>query len=139
MTGSRPSPTHPGGLADVLTRTDFDKDVATRIEINTDEPDYSGWWCIATDPYPCPVIGCTFVAEHLTVAHLIVVWPEQDDPDLLHFAVDARELGRNPRVEEWEPDLGPCISYFQWTRIGRPVHGVAVRPTGWPPRERRAD
>jgi hypothetical protein len=116
-----------------ITRIDFDRSVRVQIREDTgaDDQDYSGWWCVATAPYPCPAEGCDFVAGHLTVAHLIVVWPERDDPDLLRFAVDARELGRDPKVVEWNPDLGPCISYFRWVRIGRPVHGKAVRPDGW--------
>lgn len=127
-------------MPEILTRTKFDAGVRVQIREDTgedDEQDYAGWWCVATKPFPCPGDGCDFVARHLTAAHLIVVWPEKDDPDLLRFAGDAHRLGRNPRVAEWEPELGPCISYFRWVRIGRPVHGVYARPGGW--RDARPD
>lgn len=110
-------------------QVDFDEDVATRREDADD--DYSGWFCIETAPWPCPAEGCKFVAHHLTAAHLIVVWPANADPTLLANAANARELGRNPHVVEYEPDFGPCISWDEWTRLGRPVHGLAKKPDGW--------
>ena len=60
--------------------------------------DYLGWYCIRTDPFPCPAAGCTFVAGHMTAAHLVLVWEERDDPNLLWHAQRAMEVGRNPRV-----------------------------------------
>lgn len=113
-----------------VTREDFDTDV--REKIGDDEPDYSGWYCIATSPFPCPAAGCDFVAHYMTAAHLIVVWPRIDDRKLLSYARDARNLGRNPRVLEWQPSFGPCIAYDVWARIGRPVHGKMTRPEGVP-------
>ena len=34
-------------------------------ELWTDDPgaDHAGWFCVATDPFPCPADGCTFVAH----------------------------------------------------------------------------
>ena len=49
-------------------------------------------------PFPCPAAGCTFVAEFMTAAHLILVWEERDDPNLLRHAERAMQVGRNPRV-----------------------------------------
>ena len=43
--------------------------------------DYLGWYCVRTDPFPCPAPGCTFVAGHMTAAHLVLVWEERDDPE----------------------------------------------------------
>ncbi len=59
--------------------------------------DYSGWFCVRTDPFPCPAEGCTFVAVFMTAAHLILVWEQRDDPNLLHHAQRAKEVGRNPQ------------------------------------------
>ena len=25
--------------------------------------DHAGWFCVQTNPFPCPAAGCTFVAE----------------------------------------------------------------------------
>ena|SRR5947208_2456164 len=86
--------------------------------------DYSGWYCVRTDPWPCPADGCSFVAMHLTAAHLIIVWPERDDPSLLRHSATARDIGRNPKVDVYEPSMGPACSYYQWEAAGNPVHGV---------------
>ena len=64
-----------------------------------DGGDYDGWFCVRTDPFPCPASGCTFVAEFMTAAHLILVWQELDDINLLRHAARARDVGRNPRVD----------------------------------------
>ena len=63
-----------------------------------DDADFEGWWCVRTDPFPCPAEGCTFVAEFMTAAHLILLWQENDDPNLLRHAARARDVGRNPRI-----------------------------------------
>ena len=89
--------------------------------------DHSGWFCVGTDPFPCPAAGCAFVAEFMTAAHLILVWQERDDPNLLWHAQRAKEVGRNPRVVGYEPSFGPSASYYAWEAAGRPVHGIRGR------------
>ena len=89
-----------------------------------DGGDYSGWFCVRTDPFPCPAAGCTFVAVYMTAAHLILVWEERDDPNLLWHAQRALEVGRNPRVVGYAQQYGPSASYYAWEAAGRPVHGV---------------
>ena len=86
--------------------------------------DHSGWWCVATEPFPCPAAGCDFVADFMTAAHLVLVWEQQDDPNLLRHAQRAKEVGRNPRVTEYERVFGPSASYYAWVAAGRPVHGI---------------
>ena len=88
------------------------------------KPDHAGWFCVSTDPFPCPAEGCAFVAVFMTAAHLILVWEERDDPNLLRHAGRAKQVGRNPRVVEYEPSFGPSASYYAWEAAGRPVHGV---------------
>jgi hypothetical protein len=101
------------------------------VEITVDEQlwedgedDHSGWFCVRTNPFPCPASGCTFVAEFMTAAHLVLVWEQFDDPNLLRHAARARDVGRNPRVVGYLPDYGPSASYYAWVAAGRPVHGV---------------
>ena len=86
--------------------------------------DHSGWHCVRTDPFPCPAEGCSFVADFMTAAHLVLVWEERDDPNLLWHAQRAKEVGRNPRIISYEVDFGPSASYYAWEAAGRPVHGV---------------
>jgi hypothetical protein len=85
---------------------------------------HEGWFCVATDAFPCPGAGCTFVALFMTAVHLILVWEERDDPNLLRHAQRAKEVGRNPRVVEYRLELGPSASYYAWEAAGRPVHGI---------------
>jgi hypothetical protein len=95
-------------------------------ELWTDDSDEdrSGWFCVRTDPFPCPAAGCSFVAEFMTAVHLILVWVDRDDPNLLWHAQRAKEVGRNPRIVPYEPSFGPSASYYAWEASGRPVHGV---------------
>jgi hypothetical protein len=92
-----------------------------------DDGDHIGWQCVATDPFPCPAAGCEFVAKFMTAAHLVLVWQERDDPNLLWHAERAKEAGRNPRIVEYQPSFGPSASYYAWEAAGRPVHGVRAR------------
>ena len=89
-----------------------------------EEDDHSGWYCVRTDPFPCPAPGCTYVAEFMTAAHLVLVWEERDDPNLLRHAGRAKEVGRNPHVVTYEQGFGPSASYYAWEAAGRPVHGI---------------
>ncbi len=95
-------------------------------ELWTDDgvQDHIGWHCVSTDPFPCPANGCNFIAEYMTAAHLILVWEERDDPNLLRHAERAKKVGRNPRVVGYEPGFGPSASYYAWEAAGRPVHGI---------------
>ena len=92
-----------------------------------DRDDHSGWYCVATNPFPCPAAGCDFVAEFMTAVHLVLVWEQSDDPMLLRHAQRAKEVGRNPRVVEYERGFGPIASYYAWEAAGRPVHGIRER------------
>ncbi|WP_217921839.1 hypothetical protein [Miltoncostaea oceani] len=124
------SPERPGtGVEDPLVApplpgVDDDVDQDEELWIDDSGQDYSGWYCVRTDPWPCPAPGCTFVARFLTAAHLVIVWPEMDDPSLLRHAAAARDVGRNPRPDVYEPAFGPACSYYQWEAAGHPVHAV---------------
>ena len=89
-----------------------------------DAGDHTGWYCVRTDPFPCPAAGCGFVALFMTAVHLILVWQERDDPNLLGHAERAKAVGRNPRVVAYERSFGPSASYYAWEAAGRPVHGI---------------
>jgi hypothetical protein len=103
-----------------------DLELEEDVELWTDDTDedHSGWHCVSTNPFPCPADGCTYVAQFMTAAHLVLVWERRDDPNLLRHAQRAKEVGRNPRVVEYEPSFGPSASYYAWEAAGRPVHGI---------------
>ncbi len=73
-----------------------------------------------TDPFPCPADGCSFVAVFMTAAHLVLVWEERDDPNLLWHAQRAKEVGRNPRVVSYELSFGPSASVLRLGSGGAP-------------------
>ena len=109
----------PGGAGVV------EHDLASDEELwSEDGGDHSGWFCVKTAPFPCPAPGCTFVAEFMTAAHLVLGWEERDDPNLLRHAQRAKEVGRNPRIVSYEQGYGPSASYYAWEAAGRPVHGI---------------
>jgi len=103
-----------------------EQELAEEEELWTDDAgrDHEGWFCVRTDPFPCPAAGCSFVAEFMTAAHLILVWQERDDPNLLWHAQRAKDVGRNPRIVGYEESFGPSASYYAWEASGRPVHGI---------------
>ncbi len=92
--------------------------------VDEDATDHAGWFCVRTDPFPCPAAGCVFVAEFMTAAHLVLTWQVRDDPNLLRHARRAMEVGRNPQVVEYRSEYGPSASYYAWEAAGRPVHGI---------------
>jgi hypothetical protein len=107
----------------------YEEQLVEDVELwrDDDSDDYQGWWCVRTDPFPCPAAGCTFVAVFMTAAHLILVWEANDDPNLLRHAARARDVGRNPRIVGYRPDFGPSASYYAWIAAGRPVHGIRAQ------------
>lgn len=107
-----------------LTLDDEELDGHELVWVDDGGDDHSGWFCVRTDPFPCPANGCSFVAEFMTAAHLVLVWEERDDPNLLWHAQRAKEVGRNPRVVPYENAFGPSASYYAWEAAGRPVHAV---------------
>ena len=54
----------------------------------------------------------------MTAAHLVLVWQESDDPNLLWHAQRALEVGRNPRIVPYERGFGPSASYYAWEAAG---------------------
>ncbi len=100
------------------------RDVEEELWREDDDSDHSGWFCVQTEPFPCPAAGCEFVAQFMTAAHLVLVWQERDDPNLLRHAERAKQVGRNPRVVSYRSDFGPSASYYAWEAAGRPVHGI---------------
>ena len=107
--------------------SDVDLEADEELWQGDDDGDHGGWFCVRTDPFPCPAEGCWFVADFMTAAHLVLVWEVRDDPNLLWHAQRAKEVGRNPRIVGYETAFGPSASYYAWEAAGRPVHGVKGR------------
>jgi hypothetical protein len=118
--------------ARVLTPTNAPTVAPSETTVDDDSGQFDGWFCIRTDPYPCPAEGCGFVANFATAAHMIIVWERIDAQTLLVTADRCKRVGRNPRVIEYEDEFGPAISWEQWLERGRPVHALGPPPDDWP-------
>lgn len=86
-------------LADLLDDNDVEEDLWT----DDSGEDYTGWYCVRTDPWQCPAEGCSFVAHFLTAAHLVIVWPELDDPSLLGMPPPPATWAATPRSPSTSP------------------------------------
>jgi len=80
------------------------------------EDGFSGWYCIATDPWHCKCGD--FIAHHVTALHYIVVWPEKDHPYMLRVAAACSKHGRNPNIVEYEVAMGPAVSFYEFEAMG---------------------
>lgn len=109
------------------TVTEVLPDNEVRVDLDAGGDDFEGWFCVATDPYPCPAVGCDFVALQMTAAHRTIVWEEGDDPNLLRLAACAKDFGRNPRVTPYEKAMGPAIDYYRLRAEGSMTHGTRWR------------
>ena len=89
--------------------------------------DYLGWYCVRTDPFPCPAAGLHVRrGAHDGCASRARLGGARRSEPLWH-AQRAMEVGRNPRVVQYEQSFGPSASYYAWEAAGRPVHGVRGR------------
>ena len=103
----------------------FEEQVVQDEELwhDDDSVERDGWFCVRTDPFPCPAAGCTYVATFMTAAHLILCWQENDDPNLLATrpapatsaatrasSATSPTTGRAPRTTPGSPPAGPCTA-----------------------------
>jgi hypothetical protein len=115
----------------ILTAPSVEQDTRTVTRDDDGRGFDESWFCVQTDPFPCPGEGCDFVATFMTASHLIIVWPRGDDPALLGAAANAREVGRNPRIVNYREEFGKALAWDAWCQMGQHVHGTRDRPDGW--------
>ena len=70
-----------------------------------DAGDHAGWWCVKTDPFPCPASGCLFVADLMTAAapRARLAGARRPEPALARTA--RPEVGRNPHIVSYAREL----------------------------------
>jgi hypothetical protein len=99
--------------------TDLGGKTVEKVVADSGDADFSGWFCIATEPYACPCGQAT--VSFCTVAHIILVWPTMDDPRMIEMARFLKsEDKRNPRIVEYENEFGKCISYYKFKATRKP-------------------
>lgn len=90
-----------GGAADILER----------VEVADRKPDLDEWFALETPHVSsCPGCGRTFhhVWETVERVHSVVVWPGENDPNMLRIAA---EYGFDP--VPYEDDFGPAVSWYE--------------------------
>lgn len=80
--------------------------------VDTDE----AWVCIKVEPYNCPCGD--FKSTFISVQHLIVVWPSEEDPQFKQVL----EQSNNGEPVEYEEVFGPCISVYEVEASGLVGH-----------------
>jgi hypothetical protein len=80
-------------------------------ELWTDDSssDHAGWFCVATDPFPCPASGCSFVAMFMTAAHLILVWEHRDATRA--WSATSPSSGAAPPTTPGRPPAARCTGF----------------------------
>jgi hypothetical protein len=75
--------------------------------------DLADWFCLKVKPFVC--VGCNRRVSHYDDAeHRVVVWPSEDDPNMLRI-VDELDDADEPEVVEYERALGRAVSYYELT------------------------
>lgn len=103
--------------------TEVRPDGLIEVELSTGDTDeFGGWFCLAIAPWSCRGCGEEFVHSNVIIEeggdHLIVVWPEPDDPSLLRAAEKRKKRGSDPQIVEYEKSMGKCISFYKLDQHG---------------------
>ena len=69
--------------------------------------------------------GVDFVALFMTAVHLILVWEERDDPNLLRHAQRQKSGGASGRRLRGVI-RSQRVVHYAWEAAGRPVHGIGT-------------
>ena len=85
--------------------------------------DHAGWFCVRTDPFPCPANGCEFVADFMTAAHLVLVW---EDATIRTCSGTRSLMSATRRSSVRERLSGPSASSYVGSR------GPARPRSSWP-------
>jgi hypothetical protein len=81
------------------------------------DSEYDGYYCIKVDPVTC---GCGKLMNYVETdsKHIIIVWEEIDDDNLLSNAAELKRVGFNPKVVDYTSALGRCIEFYEAVEKG---------------------
>lgn len=102
------------GQSGLLTITGPITKERVRVDENVDDGTGTGeddWYCLTIASTRC---SCGQLMRHITIQHMIIVWPDKDDPHILYWAKKMTEAEKHPRVRAYEESMGPCISYYTY-------------------------
>lgn len=87
-------------------------DALAEIELDKHDPfEYEGWWCIQHKPIECEACGSFMCYVEPPSVHLIVVWEEKDDSDMLRLAARLKNINLDPIVIQFNPIMGSCVPF----------------------------
>ena len=92
-----------------------------------DSADRDGWFCVRTDPFPCPAAGLHVRRDVHDRGAPDPLLAGERRPEPAASRARARDVGRNPRIVGYQSDYGPSASYYAWIAAGRPVHGIRAQ------------
>jgi len=101
--------------AEILTRGNASNTtyVETTVDSDMNSGIYDGYYCINIKPFKCE--NCkTLICYAVVGPHLIVVWPDKDDNDLLQVAeaLMKDEFDRyDPHIVTYHELFGPCVTW----------------------------
>ena len=84
--------------------------------------DYDNYWCINIQPFMCDHCG-SIVAYAQCGNHLIVIWENRDDQEILEVA-EALKEDYDPRIVRYNRLLGPCIEFKEAIKRGM-IEGIS--------------
>lgn len=105
-----------------LTTIHLDKTHVPSIdhEASDDDQDFTDHYCIRIKPHRCDCgklvdfVECGDLVGGLVIEHhVVVVWPEQDDPDILDAArrCMANEADIDPHIVQYRRSFGKPVLY----------------------------
>lgn len=74
---------------------------------------FDSWWTVKVEPFSC---ACGFQTEYAITSgkpHRIIVWPCQDDPNLVKYLATVSAEGDDFDVVEYEQAMGEAVSFYE--------------------------
>lgn len=98
----------------IVTDLDTLLEMVLEVEDSIPDPDdYIGWWCIQHYPVQCGGCGQMVCYVEPPTLHLIVVWEDKDDEDMLRMAGKLQQIDMDPIIIKYSPIMGRCIPYAE--------------------------
>ena len=88
-------------------------DKITRLDTSHRDTDFIGYYTLKLYP-TATCAGCGKVMQYVEcdLLHLVVVWEEMDDFNLLHCAAELQRVFDDVRIVSYEQTMGKCVDFY---------------------------
>jgi hypothetical protein len=90
------------------------------VDLDYTDEIYDEWYCINVKPFHCN--HCKdLIAYAVAGPHMIIIWPERDDIDMLilaHLLKTDEDDAYDPRIVKYNRIFGPCIAWDDAINLG---------------------